>query len=282
MLSDKVVEIIGLTIESYGRAASEGVLMLWMEDLLEFPENEILDALKRYREDRRNQKAPTVGQIIALIRRVEEDGRPSPDEAWAIIKPLVHNENLSAIVIPEMKDGYSAAWALGRDEIGARRAFIDTYNRSVEANRAAGIPCEWGIWPGLDKGMLADVISQGLQDGRLKREDVKHLLPAPTSGHLQLTDLVRENIDRSSNGLPQLQDLSALEDVKTRSMKRLEAIKNGLENKNLHDVFFLSQQTREELASIEPRPGKSDYAEVFNAKREEQLEKVNNLKEKIK
>lgn len=260
MLSDKVIESIGLTIESYGRAAPDGVLMLWVEDLSCFTEIAILDALKRYRADRSNDRAPTIGQIIALIERVEEDGRPGAEEAWAIIKPLIGNEELSVIVTVEMQCAYPAGQALGQDEVGARMAFIESYRRLVAEARTNRVACKWILWAGDNKDLRADVVERGIRDGRLKINEMKQWLPAPVAKNLQLTDVLRENIDRSEQGLPAL-TAPEMEDRRTYGQKKLDEIKASL----------VAMQS-------EKRPSKSnDYATTFKIKRDECLSKIKEL-----
>lgn len=224
VLSNDAIRAITATVRNYGRALDDDVLELWLDDLESYHSEQVIDACKRYRDNPKNEKAPTIGQIIGLIERKEEDGRPGAEEAWATIKPLLGNEDISAIVTQEMQGAYIAANNLGKDLIGARKAFIEVYEKLVKQSRDDSQPCIWLLWAGESKDLRTEAAIKGIKSGKLKPEQVKQWLPASTSKNIELADLARENINRAESGLPALSNTVKLEDQRTYAQRKIDEI----------------------------------------------------------
>lgn len=178
MLSDKVTKHILATVKNYGRNIDSDVLDVWEFDLERYSEDQIVKALARYRTDRNNDRAPTIGQIIALIEGTYDDGRPTADEAWGIVCKVMGDESATAILTEEMGGPMGLAASVWPDEVGARRTFIDSYNRAVSNARQARLPVKWWVSRGNDAQQRDDVIRQGMMDGRLSSDYEPHLLTA--------------------------------------------------------------------------------------------------------
>ena len=121
------------------------------------------------RDPQRGRFVAVPADIIAqLAAAAEQDGRPGPEEAWSI---ALRGADESATVV--WTDEIAQAWGVARqvlacgDEVGARMAFRESYQRIVGAVRKAGPAPYW--WPslGTDQHQRAAAIGEAVQLGRL-------------------------------------------------------------------------------------------------------------------
>lgn len=133
------------------------------------------------RDTNRGRFAPTPADIIAKINA--RDGRPSSDEAWAI---AVKGADESASVT--WNDDIAEAWGIALpvwntgDEVGARMAFKDAYNRITRDRQ--GTPVRWWASLGNDPTQREASVQQGVAAGFLTHEAAL-MLQAPDSGTLE-------------------------------------------------------------------------------------------------
>lgn len=145
-----------------------------------------LEAVRRafdahVRDPDRGRFVPVPADIIAKIHA--QDGRPSSDEAWAI---AVKGADESATVT--WNDEIAEAWGIakpvldGGDEVGARMAFRDAYNRISEERK--GQPVRW--WPSLghDPAGRAAEVARASVAGLLEHQPAL-LLAAPNGMTLE-------------------------------------------------------------------------------------------------
>lgn len=133
-----MLEEIIATTELCGNPISEIAAQLLVEELRKFPEKQIRPALSRCRRELKGRL--TVAEVLTRI----DDGRPSPNEAWA---SLPWSEEVSATVNDEIMQAMSTAqpaWENG-DKQGARLAFIESYMANVQAARMAGQSPKWFV-----------------------------------------------------------------------------------------------------------------------------------------
>jgi len=110
---------------------------------------------------------PTPAEILELIGG--NDGRPGAEEAWALAL-RDRDERLTVVWTKEMRVAWSAARPvlIGGDEVGARMAFREAYNREVESARRRCEPVHWDLSIGQDSALAAESIRVAVADGRLK------------------------------------------------------------------------------------------------------------------
>jgi hypothetical protein len=133
------------------------------------------------RDPQRGRFAPVPADIVAQLEQLAaDDGRPGADEAWAIA--LVADDEARTVVwTGEM----AQAWHIARnvltlgDEVGARIAFRDAYNRLVEGARRQRQPAKWEASLGFDAAERGAVVSQAVEQGRLPP-------PRANDAHLQI------------------------------------------------------------------------------------------------
>lgn len=174
-----------LAVLSHGKAAPDGKLISqWFRVLKPYPLDAVLAGMQAHlRAPDTARTLPIPADIIKQINgAVANDGRPGADEAWAIAVQSV-DEGATVVWTAEIAEAWGAVrsvMALG-DEVGARVAFRDAYNRIVHAARCARRPMEWSAALGTDKARQVDGIRRAVELGRLPMAMLAELqaLPAP-------------------------------------------------------------------------------------------------------
>lgn len=141
------------------------------------------------RDPQRGRFAPTPADVIAQLQgAAEDDGRPGAEEAWATALQGC-DEAASIVWTAETAE----AWGIARhvlaigDEVGARMAFRETYERLVGEARAARRSVEWAVSLGFDPQQRAAAIAQAVAAGRLPAPALQ-ALPAPDGADLLVGD----------------------------------------------------------------------------------------------
>lgn len=110
-------------------------------------------------------------------RLTAQDGRPSPDEAWAVALQAM-DESATVVWCQEI----TAAWGIARpvmdtgDQIGARRTFLDAYTRLVAEARRRLVPAVWSASLGADAGCRQQALEAAVSAGRIERKRAQALL----------------------------------------------------------------------------------------------------------
>jgi hypothetical protein len=156
----------------YGRELSPAASQMLIEDLKEYSPDEILHALQACRRELRG--FPTVADIVGRIQA--QDGRPGPDEAWAMIP---QDEYGSVVWTEEMAAAFGVAAPLLRsgDAIAARTTFREKYQALVKEARDRGAPPKWTPSFGMDPHGRVAAVRKALDGGRLSLADASHALP---------------------------------------------------------------------------------------------------------
>lgn len=174
---ERIVQAIAVTCELTNTQLTGQAIAVMARDLTAvYSEAAIIAALDRCRKEltRRLTQAD-------VIERIEEaDGRPSANEAWGIAI-LGFDEDETIITNDEICAAMNAAKPIMDmgDEIGARMAFRDAYDRVIRDNRERGRSPNW--WPSLghDPIRRVDAIQAAVDVGRLTHKQATAYLPAP-------------------------------------------------------------------------------------------------------
>ena len=163
----KLLENIVATAEIMGREISPASAVMMAKDLAQYPIDVTITALTNLRRDAKARFS--LGAIIEQIEKLNPDGRPTPDEAWAM---MPRSESESVVMSEEMGEamGYAQPLLDCRDQVGARRAFLDAYSRIVEKNKLAGIKPKWFPSLGDDPGGRMPAIAEAVRLGRISTQ----------------------------------------------------------------------------------------------------------------
>ena len=128
---------------AYGKPLPQDAALLraWWDALAPFPLPIVDRAFKVYAMDE-DRFAPVPAAIVKRCRLM--DGRPTDEEAWAIAL-LSRDEADTVVWTQETAEAFGLCASVldGGDEVGARMAFRDAYNRLVSDARLAGRPARW-------------------------------------------------------------------------------------------------------------------------------------------
>lgn len=126
----------------------------------------------------RNKFMPKPAEIIELI---EVDKTISADEAWALALQASDENNTVVWSSIAMNAWFNAALPIFEmgDKIGARRAFIDAYDRLMNLAVMNNQPIEMVISQGFDKEKRKDPIEKALKMGLITEQQANHYLPKP-------------------------------------------------------------------------------------------------------
>ena len=140
-----------------------------------------LEAVRRafdahVRDPQRGRFFPKPADVLAQI----PDDRPGADEAWAI-SVKGNDEGATIVWTEEMAQAWGIARPVMRlgDEVGARVAFRDAYNRLIAAAKHAGHAVNWMPSLGHDVDGRYMALHEAELLGRIGGGDIAGLLPAP-------------------------------------------------------------------------------------------------------
>ena len=148
---------------------------------------------------------PTPAHIIAHIEaRSGGDGRPGADEAWAIALTS-RDESETVVWTAEAAEAFAICSPVLEtgDEVGARMAFKDAYNRLVSTARLAGTPATWNASLGWDANKREAAITKASTAGLLPAPTVQALLP--NYSNMKPGDVEPEGLKRVKEEMAKLQ-----------------------------------------------------------------------------
>ena len=175
MASEALVKAVTATAEVMGAELSIEGARMFCFDLSEYPEAAVLAALTRCRREVTGKL--TLAAVIARI----DDGRPGPDEAWAMIP---RTEDETVVWTDEMAQAWGAAQPLlvAGDAVAARMTFREAYTRIVTKARSERKFPTWFASLGLDKNGREGPIRDAITKGRIGYTHGMSLLPPPETG----------------------------------------------------------------------------------------------------
>lgn len=169
-MKSELIKEIALTFELCGGVKpSDGAAGLVVQGLECYTEEQIRKALARCRSECRGRLTP------ADIEHRIDDGRPSPDEAWAMCPK---SESQSVCWTTEMSHAYGIACSLiGQDDVAARMAFISAYRTAVQNAKAQRLPVKWEVSFGNSANEREDCVLRALQEDKITQSKALMLAP---------------------------------------------------------------------------------------------------------
>ena len=173
--SSAVLKALAVTCELTGTELSPAAVQVLARDLGAYPEHMVVGALNRCRKELRSRL--TLADIVARL----DDGRPGPEEAWAMIRGALEDERVTVVWTEEMAQASGAARQLvvAGDPVAARMAFLESYRAQVARARDLGEPPTWTPSLGYDAAGRDGPLLEACRLGRLEQAKIAGLLRSP-------------------------------------------------------------------------------------------------------
>lgn len=164
-------EEIAVTAELCGTSLSEAAAEIMVTELAGYDRQQIIGALAKCRRELKGRLT-----MASVIERLD-DGRPGAEEAWAM---LPKTESESAVWTDEARQAFGVVAGLlaAGDEIAARMAFREAYQRLVADSRDSRRPVSWTVSLGHDPRGREAVLRRAVELGRLPHEYAQQFLPS--------------------------------------------------------------------------------------------------------
>ncbi len=153
------------TAEALGQTISPTTARIFAQDLVKYPAEEIRSALLACRRTLTGRLT-----LAAIQQQLHElDGRPEPNEAWAIAVTAADEDN-SVVLTEEVLLALGAARPVlnAGDAVGARMAFLNAYQRLVADSRSQVAPVKWLLSQGHAADRRQTAISDAVRLGRIR------------------------------------------------------------------------------------------------------------------
>jgi hypothetical protein len=169
--SEALLQAIAVTAELTGTDLSKAAARVFAADLSGYPEEQVLAALRRVRHEVRGRM--TVADVVTRL----EDGRPSADEAWAMIPS---DERQTVVWTEEMAAAYGVVAKLmaARNMRDAGYAFRTAYDGFVKKSREAHVSVKWFPSIGSDPDMRAAALEEAVRKRRITPTAAAKHLPS--------------------------------------------------------------------------------------------------------
>ena len=166
------------TAEYYERKLTPAVVGMYWAGLRDVSMSVFRAALNAHMNDSQGgQFMPKMADIRKAIESAAvNDGRPGPEEAWAMVP---RDEAWTVVWTEEVAEAWGVAQPLlrERDPVAARMAFKESYVRIVQRARAEGNPVRWIASLGFDPNERAAVLAREVESGRLSLDYVARIAP---------------------------------------------------------------------------------------------------------
>ncbi len=165
---------------TYGTEINEERLEVYAEHLSDLGKEQLEQAFRT---------APDVLDFfpkIAELRRLAgalsdalKDGRPGPEEAWARMPKGERMEDESIVWCEEERTAYGACRSLllDGDQIGARMAFKERYEKELAEARSLRKPVQWTMSVGYDIAHRLATLANAVQEKRMSLDNALQFVP---------------------------------------------------------------------------------------------------------
>lgn len=178
---DSFARVLDAAYSLHSKSLTSDARALFFSALSEYSLADVRKAFSAHIKDpQRGQFPPKPADIIShLIGDALNDGRPDAEEAWAISRGAV-DEDETVVWTQECAAAFAKVehLLLARDDVAARMAFKSAYTRLVEQARAQKIVTHWYASNGRDAARREYVIAQAVRDGKLTLAHAKTIVPA--------------------------------------------------------------------------------------------------------
>lgn len=229
-----------------GQTLTGGQKAMFFRALADYSLREVRAGLDAHVKDpERGRFAPMPADVIAAINAlVAADGRPGAEEAWAtVVRGL--DEAVTIVWTTETAEAWRVAKPVhdSGDEIGARMAFREAYNRLVAEARRQRRPAAWSPSLGHDPRQREAALLEARQLGRLDAAGAALLgvTPAPREPLPLLAAPVGEALpadqQQRARAIAELQRLAS-----TLSQRQAQDTPDALQKRRTADLAAAAQR----------------------------------------
>jgi hypothetical protein len=177
MAKATVVQAVLVTCELIGQQISDGAVQAMVDELMRYPEGDVLESLSRCRRELRT-RVLTLSDVLDRM----PGGHPGAEEAWAIVSAAIgprgiEREDVSIVWTDEMREAFGVALPLGQDKVAARMAFKEAYTARVSAARANRQRPQWAVSLGYEPQGREVAVQQALSRNQISQAHAALLLP---------------------------------------------------------------------------------------------------------
>ena len=194
-ITDEFLTVIGGLLELYGQQASTTKVNIYWSTVGQYP----IDSLRRAANAwvRKSEFMPKPADLIKLMGGA--GNHLSPDEAWSIAI-LASDETNTVVWTNEIAKAWSQAEIVycNGDKIGARRTFIEVYERLVNESMMYCRPIEFFVSLGNDKSRRVDAINHAVFTGLLTQERANYYLPKSENSIAMIEYKYEQNVSDKS------------------------------------------------------------------------------------
>lgn len=158
----KFSRILATMAEVYGRTITPELTAVYWSVFSKYPMEQIEQAARKHVETAKFFPSPA--ELLEYMPAARANQHVGADEAWSIAIESFDEER-TVVMTPQISEARGVALPIYQsgDEIGARVAFRDAYNRIV---KTAGEPV-WFVSAGHDGARRADAIARAASMGRI-------------------------------------------------------------------------------------------------------------------
>lgn len=202
-ITDDFLTVIGGLLDLYGQQASITKVNIYWSTLGQYPIESLRLAANTW--VRKSQFMPKPADLIKLMGGVNH--HLSADEAWAVAI-LASDETNTVVWTNEIARAWTLAEIVYRngDHIGARRTFIEAYERMINQAMMYGKPVKVFVSLGSDKQKRAEAINRAVFTGLLTQDKADDYLPKPENT-LAMLEYKKDDTHIPNKSLAQLTNI---------------------------------------------------------------------------
>jgi hypothetical protein len=222
--------IVGLA-DYYQRPLTETTVELYWNGLKDYDYDAISAAAQAHMANpAKGAFMPKIADFVAVLRGKFESDFPGSDEAWGTVARIMADEAETAVLTEEMSEAWGIAapiYEIG-DEVGARMAFRQAYDRLVEAARLEGRKPKWSITLGTDKRIQEIRLREAVEKKRIPSSALAAITYEPV-GISQAIALLENRAKSAASEADQTEKAVAnLRALRQRLEKRGESFEQGV------------------------------------------------------
>ena len=178
--SDWLVDELTALGEAFGEGLTGERQAIYVRALGDVPIDQLRRAIRAAIQDLKwFPKVAELRELAGALPGIPNDGRPGPEEAWARMPKGRRIEDDSVVWCEEERVAYGVCRSLllGGDQIGARMAFKERYERELAEARSQRKPARWTASVGYDLEHRLVTLATAVQEKRVSLEAALNFVP---------------------------------------------------------------------------------------------------------